>query len=120
MDKTVFEGTDDTISFIVLNKSVVTDDHPRGTPIPFISNGVTSMELYLSDKTFTSDTDALAYDDVGGIHIKLGKETGIIKDVAHAASLKVLDPSHPNGQVIIHPKLKHSNLTIEVVSVSTY
>ena len=117
MKKTVFEGTDGEIKLIIVDTKTTSDEFPNGTPIEFIANGVSKMELCVNSQTFSSDTDALSFDSGGVIKMKLGKESGIAKNIAHSASLTVFDPLHLAGQVVIHPKLKYANLTIEVVSV---
>jgi|TARA_R110000764_G_scaffold30729_4_gene71038 hypothetical protein len=118
MDKTVFEGTDDDFSLIIVDVTNISEGFPKGTPIDFITNGVEAMELSLDNQVFKSADGLVSFADGGVITIKIGKQEGISKNIVHSASLRVIDPLHPDGQVLIHPKLKYSNLRIEVVSVN--
>ncbi len=89
------------------------------TAIDFITSGVTSMELYIFGVTVTSATDRLNYFDGGKITLKLGDIDGVDIERLYGISIKVFDPLHPNGQVIVHPKMP-SAVEVEVVNSEVY
>lgn len=115
MEKTLFNGVSNAIGLVLT-------DNSTGEPIPFVDYGVTKMELHLNNKVISSDANDLGkieWDNAGGISISSGDGVSeISKDILHTSSLIAYDPLHPepeDGQLLIHPKMKNSNLTIEVV-----
>ena len=114
----VYLESDNEIKLMIVNLNEVSEDYPNGTPIDFVSFGVNRMDLCTGDMLFTTGDDSLTYADGGVVKIKLGMTTDIksvAQDIAHGTTLKAFDSAHPNGQFIIHPKMKKSNLTLEVV-----
>ena len=111
MEETLFKGVSNTVDITLSDKD--------GVPIPFLSNGVTLMELHLNDQTISSVSGDIVWDDVGGISIKAGDDADkISKDIFHSTSLVVYDPTHPepsSGQLLIHPKMKYSRLKLQIV-----
>ena len=115
----LYDGASNTVVLTLINTSITSVGFPSGTPIPFVSNGVTLMELSLDNVIISSANGDISWDDVGNITIKSNNVGDIIKDISHASSLTVYDPAHPaptSGQLLIHPKMKYSQLNLETVS----
>lgn len=107
INEVVYLGSSNSLEFIASND---------GVPIDFISIGVTSMELYIGNTTVTSDTDKLNYFDEGRIVLTLGDVDGVDCRKEYAISLKIFTDSDTLGRLIIHPNMKNSSVSLEVVS----
>lgn len=117
--KQAWLGSDDEILITILNKNIIDDLNPQGTPIPFIDNGVTSMRLFREDNgaiiADTGDNDGkLSYDNSGNITIALGTVDAmtIAKSRSYETYIKAYSAAKPNGQTIVHSKRPESNLSI--------
>jgi hypothetical protein len=118
--KQVWLGSDDEIKIIILDKRIVDDDNPKGTPIPFISNGVSKMKMFRLDNDAvladSSIDNKISFNNVGEITIKLGGmvDDELSKFKSHSTYIKAYSPTHQNGQTIVHQKRPDSNLSITV------
>lgn len=113
--KNVFSDSDDEIKITILDKNIVDDENTLGTPIPFQTNGVTKMILYRFDDNSvianSSLDNRIAYDDNGGITLKLG-DVVMVKFRSIDTYIKAFSPTKPLGQTIVHSKRADSNLSI--------
>lgn len=110
----VFLTSDNAIRWLFLNEKVIDVNNPDGTPITFTSNGVTKMELSIGDLLVSSATSAISYNDQGQVALMLGNIPELVNG-NYSVSLKVYDPSHPNGQIIVHPEIDKAQASITVV-----
>jgi hypothetical protein len=102
----VFKGSSNKINVIV------SED---GIPVNFVAGGVTRMELYIGGVIVTSDTSRLNFFDEGKIELSLGDIEALSSRVKYSVYLKIYTLSDPLGEMIIHPKLRNSNMSLEVV-----
>ncbi len=109
LNEDVFLNSDNAVRIVVLDKST-------NKAINFVSNGVTRMELYINGLTVSSDTSRLNYFDKGVVELSLGDLVGIEDKKSYPLSLKVFDVYHPNGQVMIHPSIRPSSVTVRVLN----
>ena len=113
--KNVFTDSDDEIDIAILDKRIVDDDNPLGTPIPFMTNGVNRMVLYRFDNNeVIADSDIddkISYDDAGGIKLKLG-DVVTAKFRSIDTYIKAFSPTKTKGQTIVHNKHPDSNLSV--------
>ena len=118
--KQVWLGSDDEIAIIILDKRIVDDDNPQGTPIPFVSNGVSKMKMFRFDNNAvladSSVDERISFDDAGKITIKLGgmDESQLSKFKSYSTYIKAYSSAYQNGQTIVHQKRPDSNLSITV------
>ena len=114
----VFLGSDDEIIITILNQKITDNENPDGTPIPFISNGVTSMKLFnYEDDSALADSsidDKISYDNVGNITVKLGgiDPSLVTKGRSYSTYLKSFSDVNLSGQTLVHPKRSESKLSI--------
>ena len=119
--KVVFIGGDDEINITILNKKIIDSSNPDGTPIPFVSNGVTSMKLFNhADDSVLADSsidDKISYDDIGNITVKLGgiDVSTVTKGRSYSTYLKSFSDVNLLGQTLVHPKRSESKLSITFV-----
>lgn len=112
---TIFSNSDNEIKLLLLDPNVKDVDNPKGTPYTFISNGITLMELFISNFKFSSADNQIIYDDDGVITLKLSGVESIPKNIAFSASIKIYDPAHVNGQFIVNNAFRNSALKLTVV-----
>ncbi len=117
-NKPVFLDSDDEINIVILDKRVVDDDNPDGTPISFIDIGIEKMIAYRFDNDAviadSSVDDKISYNNEGEIKLKLGSvdKFSIAKNRNYDTYIKAFSPSKPKGQTIVHNKYPDSNLSI--------
>lgn len=113
MKESLYDGVSNSVSFTLIDPRVVSDEFPNGTPIPFVSNSVTRMDLHLNCQVISSAVDTLGnitWDDDGAVHITSDSNVGsITQDVFHNSQLIVFDTAHPEpdqGQLMFDDKLQ--------------
>ena len=113
MQETLYDGVSNPVSFNIADND--------GVVIPFISNGVTRMDLHVNCQIISSAADTLGnitWTDDGVVNITSDNNVGAITpDILHTAKLVVFDPAHPepdSGQLLIAPDMKYSNLKLKV------
>lgn len=84
-----------------------------GVAPDFVSNGATSMAVYINGETVTSDTDAVSYFDAGKIVLRLGFTPNIKTGRSYPLSIRVFDALHLNGQIIVNPGMLSSDVTVK-------
>lgn len=113
--QTVFVGTNDEIS-ITANTALLDEGTQTDvlTPIPFLTNGTTKIEISFSDQVKNSVDDAamISFTDDGEIVLKLGSLATVVKDRSHPVIIRAFDPVHPLGQTIVAPSRTDSNLSL--------
>lgn len=97
-----FKDSDNEIKLIVT-------DTLTNNAIDFIDSGVTLMELYINNLVITSETDRVVFSNGGLVTFRLGDLTGLEYGRAYPIVLKVYDPSHLNGQILIHTAMEQTN-----------
>ena len=116
--KTVYTGTNDEIS-VTANTSLWDEDLQKDvlTPIPFIDNGATKVEVSFSDQILNSidNADMISFDNNGKLIFKFNTLVNVSKNRANEAIVKVFDVDHPLGQTIIAPTREDSNLSLVFV-----
>lgn len=111
----VYSGSDDEIKIVILDPSTSDANNPDGLPVPFATNGVTKITLFMGDISIDSGTGEIVYDDES-ITLKLGIAlANEVKSRAREVIIKAYDPAHPNGQNIVHPKRPDSRLNLVIV-----
>ena len=112
--ETIFKDSDNEVRLILIDPTDLSDvvNYPQGKPYDFVSNGVTKMELFVGCVKFSSEDDYISFYDGGIIIIKLGLENTIRQNIEFSSSIKIYDPTHPNGQFIVNNKFTKSNLTL--------
>lgn len=117
VEETVYPDGDDIITLTLSDISTATTEFPMGIPYPFLTNSVSKIELIICGVVFTSDDGVITWDDDGHIKIKIGmddKLSELSTGIKHSCIVKVYDPAHINGQIMVSPKEPHANLTIEI------
>ena len=116
--KQAWLDSDNKISLLLLDKRVVDDDNPDGTPIDFIDLGFVSMKLFRFDDDLllaSSEADEqITFNELGEIKISLGHLTTseVAKSRSYSTYIKAYSQAEPRGQVIVHIKMPDSNLSI--------
>ena len=115
----VCKGSDDTIDIRCLYANNIYDENSvkiatRGGIIPFASNGVTNMELYINGSMVNSSTEHIKYKD-GIITLKVGTMDNIYINRVYGIAVMSYDPKHPNGQLLIHPDKETANIEAKIV-----
>lgn len=87
-----------------------------GDVIPFSKNNTEKMELYINGQTVSSDSGQIEWSD-HKVVIDLHGVNGLQEKHRYPVSMKVFDPAHPKGQVILHPKMPTSRMKAEVVEL---
>ncbi len=111
IEETVLLGSKNVI------RVVVTDD--AGVVIPFETNGVQEMIVYVSGLELSSIThpNDIKWDNIGGINLMLGGHA-IKPKLWHDVSIKSFDPENPNddaaaeGINLVHPNSDYARMKI--------
>ncbi|WDE07304.1 hypothetical protein SG34_010645 [Thalassomonas viridans] len=120
--ETLFLGSSNKIVLLLkYARDIYNDNNERiaiaGDTIPFVTNGVTKMELYINGITVSSTTGRIIWNDHGHIELDLGGVEGIEAKKQHQVSLKIWDAGHPTkGQVVIHPRARKASVRIDTVA----
>lgn len=111
--KDVFLGSGDIIEITILDSR----SEPV-QPIPFVDNGVDRMVLFNFDDDSvmldSAETSNITFDNQGKIFIMLGDTdpAQITKNRSYKTYIKAYSASFPDGQTIVHPKRRDSNLSV--------
>jgi len=88
-----------------------------GIPIKFVTNGVTKIELFIGGAVVSSITGDITYNDSGVVTINIPDNAGVTLYRKYEVTLKVYDPLHPKGQVVINREFPQSSASIKISSI---